>query len=723
MVRAILSLHCTVFRSSANMLILIVIALLLSGCNSRVTSDNQVSRTLPISRPTSVPTPSMIAPAVWPGTPIEQASAAAAAFAAEKPLVRMPALVGALGASGVPVVDSKGQIVAGTGSDYLGLPWMHVSGIAVTNPQFSISFADAARLLDLGLTSIPAADSGKAARLLAAVREGLSSPDPQVQFFAHLIAHSNARLGGPPLILSSTTPEQVRIDMATLEVFVGRMLRLALVEALRIKANQPVADRGKVSRARVISFNPLLIQTSYADDLIKPIVGTNETKGMPSIPEKTTTPPPNCADDAMNGWGIWVLSKALGGVDMSAIGGESAAWKGLTDWVSKEIIQSGEAIMIDASKLTHATEFLNYFGGLMSSTFSALNYLFELAMLHATVTMEGGEPLVRHKRKSEGDGEAKILVAKVEMKMPDSARGDSNPETDAAVVSALNCLLALGTALGNNTFMPTEGPQSGLRIDVSGGTGFTRGLAPGDSIVLFGPATFKPYQDTDVNGEIRIPVQGRRQKRDYSDDAKPVKKEFGVILTSTLEPTDGASVGKTFLDSLICVGAVGLGCADAITDILKTFHYSLGEHTFALRDWQSNKKHTFNNALLKLKYTNENCRDTYTYDISGSTCGDPVPGDWKINQKVTLESACGSFTHRHQTIESFENDCVLEGSDDVKFFESVATSVPKGGSMWYCIYRPAQNSQSASIIIRVAGNDFSPVENIVPLLEEEECSE
>ena len=148
--------------------------------------------------------------------------------------------------------------------------------------------------------------------------------------------------------------------------------------------------------------------------------------------------------------------------------------------------------------------------------------------------------------------------------------------------------------------MPTEGPQSGLRIDVSGGTGFTRGLAPGDSIVLFGPATFKPYQDTDVNGEIRIPVQGRRQKRDYSDDAKPVKKEFGVILTSTLEPTDGTS-RKTFLDSLICVGAVGLGCADAITDILKTFHYAwvnipsrygIGNRT----------KHTFNNALLKLKY-------------------------------------------------------------------------------------------------------------------------
>lgn len=215
---------------------------------------------------------------------------------------------------------------------------------------------------------------------------------------------------------------------------------------------------------------------------------------------------------------------------------------------------------------------------------SALNYLFELAMLHGSVSMEGDEPLVRT-LKSDKHGQERKLVVKVEMKLPDSVRGGSDPKTDATVVNALNCLLGLGAAFGNNTFMPTEGPQKGLRVTTVGGKGFPQSLDAGNSIVLFGPQTFEPHQDTDDNGEIRIPVQGRRQKRDYPDTAKPVKKEFSVILSSTLEPTGGSSIAKTFLDSLICMGKPGMGCTDAVTDVLKTFHYSLGEHTFAVTDW------------------------------------------------------------------------------------------------------------------------------------------
>ena len=126
---------------------------------------------------------------------------------------------------------------------------MHVSGIAVTNRNFPFRLPTRC-VVGLGTPSIPAADSGKAARLLAESRGFVKSRSTSTILCSPYHTVTLAQAASYSIFNYS---EQVRIDMATLEVC-RRMLRLALVEALRIKANQPVADRGKVSRARDFSI-------------------------------------------------------------------------------------------------------------------------------------------------------------------------------------------------------------------------------------------------------------------------------------------------------------------------------------------------------------------------------------------------------------------------------------------------------------------------------------
>ena len=72
--------------------------------NSR--SDSSTTERTKFTEP-----PKVVVPSTWSGSPIEHAVAVARAFASPKASIRMAALVDGLGASGVPIIETGGQIV------------------------------------------------------------------------------------------------------------------------------------------------------------------------------------------------------------------------------------------------------------------------------------------------------------------------------------------------------------------------------------------------------------------------------------------------------------------------------------------------------------------------------------------------------------------------------------------------------------------------------------
>jgi len=278
-----------------------------------------------------------------------------------------------------------------------------------------------------------------------------------------------------------------------------------------------------------------------------------------------------CNDNA-GGWWLWIASKFATGA--KPFPGMPFGWKGIYQAIADFGVQSGHLIP-EAAELP-AT--VGKFAGPAAALINVAMFLAQIADRHAEVTMDGTGPLIRTKTTSHGSART-ITIA--------IAYGGGNDEQ----VQKRNCIFAALGAIGN-TAQQALGSASNVEVEVSGGAGFANSLDPTGSIVLFGPATFHPVQTADANGTITVPVQGRAQRSDLPDTAKPVEKEFSIIAEASLDPVTASTIGRSFADDLMCLGTAGSGTADAIVecqnaliDIIKQFHWDLGEYTFPLTDW------------------------------------------------------------------------------------------------------------------------------------------
>jgi hypothetical protein len=72
------------------------------------------------------------------------------------------------------------------------------------------------------------------------------------------------------------------------------------------------------------------------------------------------------------------------------------------------------------------------------------------------------------------------------------------------------------------------------------------------------------------------------------DSAKPVDKEFSVLVSAQPEAVNGNTIANIFFGGLTFGAAPGAaGVIGALADILKTFRWDLGEHVFRLIDWKA----------------------------------------------------------------------------------------------------------------------------------------
>jgi len=556
--------------SAIKIVIFLFTVLFSSGCTKSSDSTDLVT----------APVPKNILPLELSGSsPIERARSAVNAFGIDNP-DRIRAVVAALAASGVPVIGSDGVPLTGTGEDSIGLPWLHVSSVKITSTKYSLPLSEVIRIFNLPFLKSSTTSNTEDTHILTGLRAGLTSSDPQVQFFSALISESNRRLGGPELSDPSTTAAQILLDAPTIEVFNGRLLRSLLAY---------IKEKEQLTPATSETASPMISGWFSAQAAPAPVSEISALKPTNSNPVKN--PPVDCSNDALDGWGLWLLSKFAAGVDLSKLGGSE--FKGIfietLERASVELEISGKAVA--TGKAIFKTS------GYVTSIMTWTNLIYEAMSISATVTMVDGEPLVRNKKISQGHGKQKTLIITIE----------SLPIIDPDKLDVANCLAVTMAAVGNNTTFSPAAPITNISVNIKGGKGFSNNLVTSGTLVLFGPEEVNLRPSTDAQGQAKIGVQGRQQHRDYPDNAKPVMKSFSLRLSAQLKPTSLSQVGKTFLDSLLCI--VTSSCADVSSDIAETIYYDLGEFSFALVDWSSGWKidETINSGGDSAHYTGISC--------------------------------------------------------------------------------------------------------------------
>jgi hypothetical protein len=484
-------------------------------------------------------------PAVLTGSSAASAAAVAAAFR-DPEASPVPMTLAAFRAAGVPVVNAEGRSVTTDPADIVGIPWWWLSGGA-TAPSVGpmLRLSDVAALFAADRVE-PRPDTAAIAQtLLDGLRSALAGTQvsPQVAFVAQLVqAEATSRrvdLSDPAI-----APTQVMVSPRTALLIVAAGVRTVILTA----AGQPAPPaRPRVSRSAFGAGGRGRIIRAQADPL-----------------------PPGCATDAVGQWVIWVASKVAAGTAVPGTAGFDGIFKGLLNY----LVDNGAGEFSDALR---RAERISRVADRTAAALNAVSFLATFLTFSAEAKLRKGEPLERTRSRSQ-DGKSDIIEVTV---------GFDYSKLSDDRINAVNCLLTFLAVTGNNTTLPSPGPAAGVEVTVEGAVGFADRLITAGSVVLFGPDRYQPRQTANKSGTITVPVQGRAQRRDIPDSARPVQKRFSVRVSARPDPTDGNSIVKTFLDSLICVAKPGLSCIDSFADILKQFNWDLGEFSFALTDWES----------------------------------------------------------------------------------------------------------------------------------------
>lgn len=479
-----------------------------------------------------VPDPPAIL-SIPPGAPEEQAMALADAIGPNSP-DRLAGWLAVYDAFHIPVFRDNGTPVGRTGDDPIGPHFWRVwfmsgtsaSGLGFTLTDFVKVFAES------GDASFKAAEFGAA--LLDDLRAAASSEDPQVRTFGLFAAEViQRRSGGVNILDPAVTSDQAVIsgDMAEFLSWVvirGLMFKLAEIE--------PTSRAPHVQSAPVRLSQPL--QTGQ--------VPCSQMWG----------------DEDVTKWANWVLGKIGAGIEIPLIGDLTP---GVIDLV-QDYLGLPESVKERTSKIT--------------KKLGAIGAVLSLAMLMSAIELNtdmGPNPLERTKSTSDHGKEATIhfLLTLNPDKLPDG-----------------NNLLACATSFLLNAFgislnFPAGGAISGAEVIIKGGKGFGQeGFKEcgGEAYVQF--MDYRELrQDTDAEGLASVDVQGCRQKHEIPEGAQPMMREFTIHVSAQPEAITGDTIANVFFSGL----SFGAGDREAlisgIIDIVKTFHWDLGEHSYPLKDW------------------------------------------------------------------------------------------------------------------------------------------
>lgn len=461
---------------------------------------------------------------------------------------------------GIPVIGQDGTPAGTTGDDPIGPYFWQVWYASVLDlPGRGIPLSDAGRLLMVGLEGMETADVGPI--LLQDLRDAAQSDDPQLRLLGLFVRERVLR--GPShldLLDPSTTPISATIDLPTVQMLAWVAIRSDIVQTAPVASERPgpaSADAGLILGLPTLHLAGLLVPAGAGlyggGRAVGAHLSSLSVTAMNTLQQGAAGSSCSAAfgDEDVTYWVNWTINKFGGGLQLPGM------LNGLPGVVG--LIQQHRGV--DDSVIEKTAKRLGWVNAIAAAM--------ALAMQLSSMDVGGYEdpdPLVRTKGTSDGQ-ETNIHLA---LSMDPGMLPDGNN-------GALCFLSFLTNALGISFSFPAGGRISGAEVTFKAGEGFP-------NLVLFGD--YKQLrQDTDANGEVTLKVIGRAQKKDLPDSVKPVDKEFSILISAQPEAVNGNTIANIFFDGLTTT--TGAGAINALVDILKTFHWDLGEHVFRLTDWKT----------------------------------------------------------------------------------------------------------------------------------------
>jgi hypothetical protein len=537
-----------VTKSKRPLVFISVLMAFLVGCNfftSLGTSDGSGGTSTPVGSavqpkaPTqpavsaAPPTPPALAkppaPVVYPGSPEEQAAKLAQGLAAAPDNTsRVAAWLGVYESVGIPVIDEAGTALTKTGDDPVGAPyWAVWYASGLDRPLRGMPLADAAKIL----TALPDGTSDAAAgkTLLADLRLGAQSKDLQVRRLAWFVRERMITGStGQDMLLAEASPDALRIDPATVQLLHFALVRTTLYGIAQASpqssAGQPVS----------VSFD---LQPAAR------LVAAGKPRCAEMFGSEDTTAAVN-----------WLANKFYSGVSIPGIGG----MPGMTETVLKQVGVSVGKIQ----KINTFMQRANAIGALFS-------LYMQIQSLQIDGTMDSGGPLIRTKTTSDGKRDSITWHLFYDK--------DKTPDGNELWACMTNFI---SNAFGVTLSIPPKEGVAGADII----------FAPGENIpekVLFDSDTPNYRITTDANGQAKLKLIGKAQKKTLPDSAPPYNENFTIEVSAQPEAVTGSSLVNMFVDSIgLFVVPSAAAAVAPLVDLLKTLHYDLGEKGFLLTDWR-----------------------------------------------------------------------------------------------------------------------------------------
>ncbi|HKO92004.1 MAG TPA: hypothetical protein VJU61_12665, partial [Polyangiaceae bacterium] len=484
--------------------------------------------TVPVTLPTP-PTPGSLVK----GTAQEQAAQFGDLLAS--PVTRLAAWLGVYDALAIPVLGQDGVALGSTGDDPIGPQYWEVwyaSGL--DREGRGVPLSDAGRMLAVGAPGASGSEWGRV--LLDDLRRALESQDPQTRLLGLLVRERILR--GPSHVDvedPSVTAERTIVDLATLQLVAWTGIRGVLTQSARAAARAHPAGQQETSLAA--------------------------TAALPA----SSTP---CTELLGKGggwvvyWSNWLLRKVLS--KGLPVPGMEKALPGFIERIQRSVDAGDDTIKTTKDALSW-----------INVVVSMLTLAMKLAALEVDAIQEP-DPLLRTKGTTHGEAGKVTFALSARLKKP-----PGGTEAHADGNSLDNCFINFFTnALSINLALPGAGRIAGAELEFRGGIGFPERVLFGNYADLLGKAT-------DANGEATLAVTGTAQKKQLSEAAKPVDREFSILVSAQPEAFDEKSLVNMFFNGYsLGVKASVPGAITAILDVLKTVHWELGEHVFRVTDWK-----------------------------------------------------------------------------------------------------------------------------------------
>lgn len=443
----------------------------------------------------------------------------------------------------VPVYGADGEVVNGAPGGLPGPKYWNVwLASGMDRNQAHLPLSDAGRILSVTVEGADAADV--TLLFIKDLRAAAKSKDKGARLMAHFVRERILRGPSKMDILARETKEtdlakNALIDPPTMQLVSWLSMRSVVFG---------IAAEENAKKGTGLGIDPATA-ASFARTLIEPLL----------------TPSPAYAAGSFN------CDELLGSKEVTA-------------WVNKALTYVNGVLHADlpfSSFPSVRDALLSKMGvgeGKLGKISGALSYgnamasILSLAMQVNALTLTiDSQPQVLERTKNQNPGKEQHHDIRIVF--------DNGDIPDAG--NLRNCMMTFAANVsGVGLNFPANGSSPGkVGVEITAGDGFDR--------VEF--ADYKQIkQDADENGNVKLDIRGRGQKRDLPKSAKALDAQYSFHVSSQVEEEDLGSIGRMLFDSLVAVGTPNPAnfVAPAL-DVLKVTKWDLGEQSFAVTDWQA----------------------------------------------------------------------------------------------------------------------------------------